>query len=208
MSSVPASHPNEPEPAWDIARLYSPQGQWSDGEYLRLTEGTNRLVELTDGHIEVLAMPTSSHQRILLFLFAHLQSFVTSKELGEVLFASLRVRIRKGKFREPDIVFMLAEHHGRAGEEYWEGADLVMEVVSKDPESRRRDLEDKPLDYAEAGIPEYWIVDPIEKQITVLTLNGQRYADHGKFLPGQQASSHLLDGFVVDVESVFQAAKG
>jgi len=219
MASIPTStHPSDPpipgqtapgqaEPAWGVAMLYPMQGDWSDGEYLRLTEGTNRLVEITDGHIEVLAMPTSSHQRILFFLFAQLQTFITPRKLGEALFASLRVRIREGKFREPDIVFMLAEHCDRAGEEYWEGADLVMEVVSKDPESRRRDLEDKPLDYAEAGIPEYWIVDPQEKQITVLALEGEQYIQHGKFTPGEQASSRLLDGFAVDVENVFQAAK-
>ena len=165
MASIPSS--NDPvvplpchapvvgQPAWDLALLYPMQGYWSDVEYLALTEGTNRLVELSDGSVEVLPMPTSSHQRILLYLFAQLQAFVLPRKLGEVLCAALRVKIRDGKFREPDVVFMREVHRSRIGEEYWDGADLVMEVVSKVPESRKRDLLLKPLDYAEGGIAEY-----------------------------------------------------
>ncbi|MFO0956477.1 MAG: Uma2 family endonuclease [Isosphaeraceae bacterium] len=67
------------------------------------------------------------------------------------------VRLGPDKIREPDIVFLLAEHADRIGKQVLEGADLVMEVVSED---RRRDLVEKRADYAEAGIPEYWIIDP------------------------------------------------
>src|SRR5688572_10154733 len=191
--SVPFHVPVAGEPAWDLALLYPMQGAWSDLDYLALTEGTNRLVELTDGYVEVLPVPTSSHQRILLYLFARLNGFVVTRKLGEVLCAALRVKIRDGKFREPDLVFMSEEHRNRIGEEYWEGADLVMEVVSKDAESRKRDLLQKPLEYAEAGIQEYWIVDPMEEHITVLTLTGQSYQQHGAFMRGDQATSKLLD---------------
>ncbi|HJQ80832.1 MAG TPA: Uma2 family endonuclease, partial [Lacipirellulaceae bacterium] len=125
---APSHVPVIGEPAWDLALLYPMQGAWSDVEYLALTAGTNRLVELSDGNVEVLPMPTSSHQRILLFLFTQLQAFVSPKKLGEVLCAALRVRIRPGKFREPDLLFMKEEHRNRIGEEYWDGADLVMEV--------------------------------------------------------------------------------
>ena len=71
---------------------------------------------------------------------------------------------------------MSEEHRDRIGEEYWEGADLVMEVVSRDAESRKRDLLQKPLEYAEAGIQEYWIVDPRKSSIMVLTLQGKMYS--------------------------------
>jgi Uma2 family endonuclease len=206
-SLVPSHVPIVGEPAWDLALLYPMQGAWSDLDYLSLTEGTNRLVELTDGSVEVLPMPTSSHQRILLFLFAQLQAFVVPRKLGEVLCAALRVKIREGKFREPDLVFMSEEHRDRIGEEYWEGADLVIEVVSKDAESRKRDLQQKPLDYSEGGISEYWIVDPQENRITVLALQGDGYQEHGVFTKGEIATSKLLNGFAVNVTDVFDAAK-
>lgn len=48
----------------------------------------------------------------------------------------------------------------------------------------------------------------VEQKITVLALEGDHYVQHGQFAPGQQANSRLLDRLVIDVESVFQAAKG
>ncbi len=130
-----------------------------------------------------------------------------ARQLGEVMFAPLRVQIRPGKYREPDIVFMLAEHSQRCGEEYWIGADLVMEIVSSDPRSRERELANKRADYAEAGIPEYWIVDPVESRIEILRLEGAAYQTRGEFKRGQEAASILLQGFAVDVGAVLDAGK-
>lgn len=196
------------QPAWNLALLYPLQGQWEDLDYLEFTNSTNRLVELSDGSIEVLPIPTSSHQRMVLYLLAQLQAFVLPGKLGEVLCAPLRVKIRAGRFREPDLVFMLAENHSRVGEDFWNGADLVIEVVSDDDNSRLRDLQHKPLDYAEGGIPEYWIVDPKQQRITVLMLQDQAYQTFGTFSITELACSRLLTGFRVNVSAVFQAAQG
>jgi Uma2 family endonuclease len=189
------------EPAWDVARLFPDQGAWSEEEYLALS--SNRLVEFSDGHVEVLPMPTTSHQLIVAFLYRTLLAFVAARAAGTVLFAPLRVRLWPGKFREPDIVFLSAEHASRIGESFWEGADLVMEVVSDD--DRRRDLETKRREYAQAGIPEYWIIDPQQARITVLRLDGATYVVHGDFPRGTQAASHLLPGFTLDVTAALSA---
>jgi Uma2 family endonuclease len=190
-----------PEPAWEVAYLFPPQGEWNEEDYLALD--TSRLVELSDGCLEVLPMPTTSHQLLVAYLYGLLLGFASRGNLGTVLFAPLRVRLRSGTFREPDVVFMAATHADRIGEDYWDGADLVMEVVRADNEDRRRDLETKRREYARAGIPEYWIVDPQEEQITVLRLAGKRYVVHGAFPAGTNASSALLPGFTVDVTEAF-----
>ena len=148
----------EGEPAWEVARLFPAQGHWRVGDYLNL-DG-NFLVEYSQGYIDVLPMPTSSHQRLLAYLYGLLLAFVVNRDMGEVLFAPLKVRIGQKEFREPDVLFALKEHANLRGEEFWTGADLVMEIVSPDAKSRRRDLKEKRRDYAIAGIPEYWIVDP------------------------------------------------
>lgn len=190
------------EPAWEIARLFPDQGSWSEEEYLALT--MNRLVELSHGAVEVLPMPTETHQAIVAFLFEALILFTRPQRRGKVVFAPFRVRLWPGKFREPDLSFMLSEHESRRHDEYWEGADLVMEVVSED--DRRRDLETKRREYAQAGIAEYWIVDPRERRITVLGLDGgTRYAERGSYGPGSRAESALLPGFAADVDAVLSA---
>jgi Uma2 family endonuclease len=189
-----------PEPTWEVAHLFPSQGQWSEGEYLALNG--NRLVEFSHGIVEVLSMPTTSHQYIVAYLYTTLLAFIEARGLGSALFAPLPVRLWEGKFREPDVVFLKAEHADRIGEQFWDGADLVMEVLSDD---RRKDLEIKRGEYARAGIPEYWIVDPLPGRITVLRLEGDRYAVHGEFARGRRATSALLDGFAVDVA---EALKG
>ena len=82
---------------------------------------------------------------------------------------------------------------------------LVAEVLS--PATRRRDLVSKRDFYLDAGIGEYWIVDPTKERITVLRLSRGRYVTHGEFVKGMQATSALLKGFSVDVTEVFQAQR-
>lgn len=67
----------------------------------------------------------------------------------------------------------------------------------------------KRQEYAEAGIAEYWIVDPRTETITVLALptGAREYAVHGVFAAGAEATSTLLNGFAADVTAVFAAAK-
>ncbi len=108
------------------------------------------------------------------------------------------------KFREPDIVYIRRERAEYRCQP--EGADLAIEVVSEGEANRRRDLEIKPLDYAKANIPEYWIVDPEKKEITVLVLDGQTYRPHGIFGVDDTATSVLLSGFAVLARDVFVAA--
>ena len=62
----------------------------------------------------------------------------------------------------------------------------------------------KRREHAQAGIPEYWIVDPRDERITVLRLDGKKYAVHGEYTKGTTAVSHLLPGFLaVDVTTAF-----
>lgn len=178
------------------------QGLWTEAQYLRLTASGRRLIEFTDGDLDLLPMPTDRHQVIVRHLFLSL--FPQTAEFGgTVLFAPLRLRIRAGKFREPDLVLLRDAGDPRRGNDFWTGADLVVEVVS--PDDPDRDLRRKRADYAEARIPEYWIVNPIDETVTVLVLAEDRYADHGVFHRGQRARSVCLPACSLDVTSLFDA---
>jgi Uma2 family endonuclease len=86
---------------------------------------------------------------------------------------------------------------------YWLGADLVVEIVS--PDDPERDTVTKRADYAEAGVPEYWIVNPVEATITVLQLAEAGYNEYGVFKRGENARSALLEGLSVAVDDVLDA---
>ena len=193
-----------PEPAWDVSRLFPAQGQWSEEEYLDLPG--NRLVEFDLGHIEVLEMPSESHQTLVIFLYEILVAYVRKHKLGKVLIAPLPVKLWDGKMREPDLLFMRREHAERRHQNYWSGADLVMEVIS--PSDPGRDKITKRREYAKAGIPEYWLVDPCEQAVTVFSLpvGAEEYAVQGVFALGQTAESASLPGFSIAVGELFAAA--
>lgn len=186
----------------ELASLDGLQGLWTEEQFLKLVAGTNRLVEFTDGWIEILPVPTRTHQAILGFVYRVLYPFIL--ELGGELYLSgLGMRTRPGKFRQPDLLALLDAADPRNQNAYWHGADWVLEVVS--PGDPNRDLVQKRSDYAEAGIPEYWIVNPLNDTITVLTLADGQYVEHGLFRPGDRADSPTLPGFTVDVAAVFAA---
>jgi Uma2 family endonuclease len=113
------------------------------------------------------------------------------------------VRTKPRKVREPDVVAMRKRDDPRAADRLFTGADLLVEVVSGNPGDRERDYEMKRKEYAAAGVREYWIVDPAERRITVLTLKKSRYSEHSDARPGQDAASALLRGFSVSARAVF-----
>jgi Uma2 family endonuclease len=191
------------EPAWEVALLFPAQGEWSEDDYLWLTDHTRHLVEFTDGHVEVLPMPTDEHHRIVLFLYRALYAFLAVRSIGIVLVAPLRLRLRTGRYREPDLLLLLSANDARRSNRYWTGADLVLEVAS--PDDSERDLVRKRREYARAGVREYWIVNPATEQIIVLCLARTAYVEHGIFTRGMQATSVLLAGFTVAVAAVLDA---
>ena len=203
MSTIPDSTSMAPDMTWDVATLFPRQGQWSDTEYLNLTDDLNRLVELTHGRLEILEMPTTSHQQIVFKLVQRLFAFVEPRKLGTALMAPLRVRLQPGVFRAPDVVFASTSHQHFIQDDFWTGADLVMEVVSAGPKSRRRDFDEKRSEYSAAGIAEYWIIDPLTQTILLLELLNSRYELVGEFGINEIASSRLLTGFTVAVNDVF-----
>lgn len=188
-------------PAWEIARLFPDQGRWSDDDYFLISERTNRIVELVDGRVEIPEMPGRKHQRMLLIMRDAIQAVVGKSNLGEVLVSPYPVRVNEKTYREPDVIFMRTENLSRMHDQYSEGADLVVEVVSQD---RKRDLVDKRKEYALARIPEYWIVDPAQERVTVLKLVDQSYIEHGSWTTGGVATSLMLPELQVDVGALFE----
>ncbi|QDT68532.1 hypothetical protein MalM25_14550 [Planctomycetes bacterium MalM25] len=190
--------------AWAIATRFPLQGAWSENDYFALLDQSgSKGFELVQGKIEVLPVPTRLHQLLSKYLFLALDHFVEMSGLGEVHFSGLRLRIRTGQIREPDVLFLSNERMHLAKNKAFDGADLCMEVVSGSEEDRRRDYIDKRKDYASRGVAEYWIVDPTERQVLVYRLNGEEYVEASRCSQGDVATSVLLSGFTVSVDGLF-----
>ena len=166
--------------------------------------------EYVDGRIHYLPMPTPAHQRAARFLFRRLDAHLAAEGFDSQLhFMGLRVRVPDGaggsRFREPDLALLLDADDLRQEATHWTGADFVAEIVSDDDPPR--DTVRKRVEYAAAAIPEYWIVEPRPnvRTVTVLTLDGTEYREHGLFRDGDTAAGPLLPGFAVDVTACLDA---
>jgi Uma2 family endonuclease len=188
------------EPAWAVATLFPNQGQWSEEDYFRLE--AERYVELANGSIELPPLPTLFHAAIAFWFANQLTKWLETSRVGQAFLAPVPFKLFKGTIREPDI-FVIPRQQTSALPSYPVAALLVMEVVSEGAEARKRDYVDKRADYAKAAIPEYWIIDPMEKSVTVLKLEGTEYVVHGRFEGSQIASSATFTGFEVDCGQIW-----
>ncbi|MEM7033686.1 MAG: Uma2 family endonuclease, partial [Chloroflexota bacterium] len=103
---------------------------------------------------------TLEHQHMVLFLSNMLNTFVQFFRLGEVVVAPFDVRLWPGgPIREPDIVFISRGNLVNLTDDcYLGGPDLVIEIVS--PYSASEDRVRKFQHYEDAGVREYWLIDP------------------------------------------------
>lgn len=123
--------------------------------------------EWVEGEAIIFMSAATRHQIVVSYLIQLLRSYVEYFRLGQVISASYEMKVSpSSNAREPDILFVKAEHQHRLEEQRLNGvADMVVEVVS--PESVKRDNDDKFNEYEAAGIQEYWIIDPRPEQQTV-----------------------------------------
>ena len=133
---------------WEAKMSYQAFLDWAD-------EDTR--AEWVDGEVIMMSPASAQHQQIAAFLLRVLGTFVEVHDLGLVISAPFQMKLERG--REPDLLFLAQEHLGRLQETYLDGpADLVIEIVS--PESVGRDRGEKYYEYAQGGVPEYWLIDP------------------------------------------------
>lgn len=193
----------QPRLTVEVARLFPPQGEWTEAAYITLPE-TNHIVELSEGELIMPPPPLVGHQVALARLFSALYSFVRERDLGTVLCAPTGVRLWPGKIREPDILFVAKEHADRIKEDMIYGApDLVVEILS--PGTEETDRREKFDEYEQVGVSEYWIVDPEASKIMVYALVKGAYKRQGVFSAGEAACSALLEGFEIAMEEIFKS---
>ena len=134
---------------------------------------SEEMFELIDGELYHMSSPGRIHQKISMGLSMQLGIFLRGKPC-EVYCAPFDVYLNKDNQTRliPDIIVVCDESKlidkGCFGE-----PDLVVEILSKS--SLRRDKITKFNRYLDAGVREYWIVDPVEKIVSVYLLKGGEY---------------------------------
>lgn len=183
----------------------TPTSLYSFEEYLQCDQDPDNHYELIDGKLELMNPPTFRHILICDFIRDALKAEINRLELPWLSMREGGVRTGWRKSRIADIYVVEKQQVMDSLDESGVLSTpplLIVEVVS--PESIKRDYRYKRSEYAAIGINEYWIVDPIEQQVTVLVLDEGLY-EETVFASEQELVSPALAEISLTPKQIFTA---
>ena len=178
----------------------NPSIKFTYEDYLNAPE--DKRYELLDGELVPIPTPGERHQSISILLGWKLVQFASEHSLGRVYLAPFDVVLSDVDVVQPDLLFVSNERGHIITPANIQGApDLIVEILS--PSTAERDKTFKRALYARHGVNEYWMVDTIAKDITVLLLGERGYEVVDIYGEGEILTSPTLQGFALSIGDIF-----
>ncbi len=177
------------------------QGPYTVEDFYRLVPDGVK-ADLIDGYIYVASPDTLENDDLGGFLYTLLRQFGEETSSGRVFGSRYAYRLSPTRCPEPDVSFVaesrltILERGGGTG-----APDLAVEIVSND--SRRRDYQEKFRLYQEAGVREYWIIDPQKRKALFYLMQDEQFVE-AEVADGVYHSA-MVPGFWLRTEWLFQA---
>jgi len=134
-------------------------------------------LELVNGEVAVSPSPIPDHSTVIIKLITLLENYNEANDFGE-LYQDVDTILDRFNVRRPDVLFFFNARTYLVGKKAMEGPpDLAVEVIS--PSSVEIDREDKFIQYRDAGVANYWIIDPAIKTIDAWQLAKSQYVQVG-----------------------------
>ena len=173
--------------------------RWTYEEYYRLDN--DQRYEIIEGNLLMAPAPDTWHQSWLGELHLLLHQHVKARQLGKIFVAPVDVVLDPENSVQPDLIFIASANLDLIKPRAVFGTpDLVIELVS--PSSVRRDRYDKKDLYARFGVKEYWIGDPANQSLEILTLKDGRYELHCTAEISGKLISIALPGLEFDLAQI------
>jgi Uma2 family endonuclease len=155
--------------------------------------------DLIDGVIYMASPDMRRSDKLTNFVHHLLQGFNDARGLGGEVFGSrFAFKITEIRAPEPDVAYVCPERLHLVSERHMNGGpDIAVEIVTRD--SRDRDYGEKRRLYQEAGVREYWIIDPIQQCVEFLRL-GDRGYDAVRLERSRTFHSRVLPEFWMDLQ--------
>jgi Uma2 family endonuclease len=188
----------------DPAIAYEEERKWTYADYKEWELKPGERFELIDGVAYAMAAPNTEHQIIASNLNGEFYNFLKGKKC-QVIPAPFDVRLfyeedeSDDTVVQPDLVVVCDP--AKLGKEGCEGApDLVIEILS--PSNTAIEMHRKLGLYQDAGVREYWVIDPDQKLIEIYRLNNDHYEPYMLRL-GDTVLSPLFPGLAIPVKIIF-----
>jgi Uma2 family endonuclease len=173
-----------------------------DYETYRAIVEDGEKADLIDGVIYMASPDTRLSNNLNGLLYQLIDGFIAAKDIdGFAFFSRFSCKLSDYRAPEPDVGYVRPERAHIVEERHIVGGpDIAVEIVSRD--SRKRDYVTKRALYQEAGVREYWIIDPLKSRATFLGLV------HGEYEELPLELSHIfhsgvIPGFWLDVKWLF-----
>ena len=144
------------------------QGEYTIEDYYAIPD--ERRVELIEGVIYDMSAPTAIHQMIAGEIYIELSNYIRKNKgrcIPMIAPTDVQIKCDNKNMVQPD-VFVLCDRSKLNRKNIYGAPEFVVEVLS--PSTRKKDNFTKLTLYAEAGVKEYWLVDPDKKRILVYNL--------------------------------------
>ena len=168
-------------------------GPYREADYLRLPDEPR--CELLYGRLLVTPAPTARHQHVVGRIFSILLA-CADRHGDQVLASPIDVVLANHSVVQPDVIYVRAARASIVRDRIEGVPDLVVEVLS--PGTARRDLGEKLRLYTEAGVAEYWIVDPALESFEFLVRSDDGF--RLRLPEGPAYHSAAIPGLELDLE--------
>lgn len=178
-----------------------PRLRMTTAEFLALPEDSI-YAELERGEVIEVTRPSFEHNELVGLLLADLAAHIRPRRLGRLSHDILVILDEAaGVVYAPDIVFIAREHRDRirAGR-VWGPPDLVVELAS--PSTEDRDRSTKFQAYHRAGVPWYWIIDPLELTVEEYQHAPGGYVRVATVRAGEIFRPQLFPGLELDLQEI------
>ena len=182
----------------DCMQVLSTDKKYTYNDYEKLDDD-NRY-ELLDGVIYLMTPPSTKHQEISGELHRQIANFLVGKPC-KVYSAPFYVRLDNYTVFEPDLT-VIYDKSKRDIKGCIGAPDMIIEILS--PSTASYDKVFKFNKYLEAGVREYWIVDPADKTVSVYILRDGEYFVR-TYGDTDLIPAHILDGLQINMKDVYDS---
>lgn len=175
-------------------------------EFLELTRDSEERYEYIDGEIYYLASPKTAHQIALTELFGIFYNYFQGKKCNPLVAPyDITLKRNRGNINvvQPDIMVICDLEEKLNEKDYYMGVpSLIVEIISEG--TRAKDFVKKLDLYMSCGVQEYWIVNPLNKEVAIYAFKDKNISDNITFRQAETARSYIFEGMTVDLNRIFR----